>query len=111
MLDILHVLKDSIVTSDLIKDTKIGRVVHAAKKKYATDQTISDLAKEIIQNWKQIYEKAQSQSSQEAYLKKVNSPSTACSVLESNELTDHIVVDLPDARKKVNFSKISIIPL
>lgn len=56
-LDVLKCLKTIYMTIDLLKKTKVGAVVNEAKRKLSsTNPLASNIAKELIANWKKIYE-------------------------------------------------------
>lgn len=57
ILDILKSLKLLTLTPEIIKSTKIGLSVNTIKKKF--DGEVGRLAKELIQNWKKIYNNSQ----------------------------------------------------
>jgi hypothetical protein len=60
--DALVALKKLDITYDVLKKTKIGMSVNSIKKKYTTQPAINNLAKELVSNWKKVYEDSQSQT-------------------------------------------------
>ena len=115
--DALSGLKRLEMTVDLLKKTKVGLSVNIIKKKYTSQKEINLLAKDIVQEWKRIYEISQRDSSSQSSetstkpapsrAEKSVSVSTEKSVPtappSSAELEKDLLVGLNTARKNVRF--------
>ncbi|CAN0266352.1 unnamed protein product, partial [Ectocarpus fasciculatus] len=57
--DALSGLKRLSITVDILKKTKIGLTVNNIKKKYVSQKPINELARDLVNKWKKVYEQSQ----------------------------------------------------
>jgi len=104
IVDILRSLKGVNITLSVLKSTKVSVTVKSVKQKCSEDREIVTLAKELIQKWKEIYNKSKdlepsAQAEQKSQTPSAPKPAVKTDVVLRNSNLQ--IDDYPEGRKKI----------